>query len=186
MKNLTPIATAIALSLSAIAPVTQAVQLADGTIYFNHPPRLMSAITTRDTANAWNAKYYFTLTVPENAGEPLQDIAIAQHDGIDDIRFNLDKTEAFAGTYRDKQSPFNISQVTQNEETNAVSVRLDPPVPPGTTVTIALHALRNPRSSGIYQFGVTAFPAGDKIYGQFLGFGRLHFYRNGNGFFWDF
>nr|WP_199755917.1 DUF2808 domain-containing protein [Chroococcidiopsis cubana] len=45
---------------------------------------------------------------------------------------------------------------------------------PGTTVTVALRAKRNP-SGGIYLFGVTAFPTGEKSSGQFLGYGRLHF-----------
>lgn len=33
--------------------------------------------------------------------------------------------------------------------------------------------------SGVYLFGVTAFPAGEKSHGQFIGFGRLHFYNDG-------
>lgn len=59
----------------------------------------------------------------------------------------------------------------------------DPPVPPATTVTLRLRPERNPRISGIYLFGVTAYPTAAKR-GQFLGYGRLHFYdRDSNLFF---
>ncbi|MDZ4877634.1 MAG: hypothetical protein CLLPBCKN_007069 [Chroococcidiopsis cubana SAG 39.79] len=53
-------------------------------------------------------------------------------------------------------------------------IAFDPPVSPGTTVTVALRAESNP-DGGIYLFGVTAFPAREKSSGQFLGYGRLHF-----------
>lgn len=191
MRILTQFITPVALLLSLcgiaivdtgwVASTSEAVQLADGTVYFNHPPRLISATTTRNSAYAWNAKYYFTLNVPENAGEPLQQVAIAQYQGFDDVRFNLEKTQAFEGTYRDKVSPFTIATVTRIEDAGPIQIAFDPPVPAGKTVTIALHAIRNPTDGGIYQFGVTAFPAGEKSYGQFLGFARLHFYRNGDG-----
>lgn len=50
------------------------------------------------------------------------------------------------------------------------------PVQPGTTVTIAVEAKRNPNSGGIYLFGVTAYLVGEKANGLFLGYGRLTFY----------
>jgi Protein of unknown function (DUF2808) len=58
-------------------------------------------------------------------------------------------------------------------------VQFNPPVQPGRKVTIALSPQRNPAYSGVYLFGVTAFPTGEKSHGQFLGFGRLHFYDGG-------
>ncbi|HEY9294790.1 MAG TPA: DUF2808 domain-containing protein [Phormidium sp.] len=47
---------------------------------------------------------------------------------------------------------------------------------------MALDPVRNPCFSGVYLFGVTAFPQGEKAHGQFLGFGRFHFYDRRNLF----
>ena len=72
-----------------------------------------------------------------------------------------------------------------DEDQQSVTLTFDPPVAPGNTVTIALEPERNPRRSGVYLFGVTAYPSGEKTYGQFLGYGRLHFYdRGGDPFRW--
>jgi hypothetical protein len=71
-----------------------------------------------------------------------------------------------------------LGNVTADEENQTVSVTFDPPVPPGTVVTLGLKAERNPRSGGVYLFGVTAFPPGESAYGQFLGYGRFNFYES--------
>ena len=165
---------------SAASQSATAIALRDGTVYFEQPPRLLEAVTTQNTAYVWGATYYFTVRLPENAGEPLQQVTINQHDGIEYVRFKLEDTEAFEGTYRQKGAELNLAEVKSDRQTRSVAIAFSPPVPPGTTITIALYPRRNPESSGIYQFGVTAFPPGEKSHGQFLGFGRLHFYRYGD------
>lgn len=161
-----------AFSLSA-----QSVQLADGTVAFVQPPRLLEARTTEKGVRTIGAKYYFTLGLPSDAGEPLQRVTITQRESPDVIRFSLDKTEAFTDEDRDQQ--LALDEVTRDKETRTVTVTFNPPVPPGETVTIRLRA-RNPDVPGVYLFGVTAFPQGEKVSSQFLGFGRLQFY-SGNG-----
>lgn len=156
----------------------QAVQLADGTFYFVQPPSLLRARTTDKGVRALGAKYYFTLSVPEGAGEPLQRVTIAQQEGADTIRFSLDKTQAFADDEGDKLA---LGKVTRDKATRTVSVVFNPPVPPGQTVTVRLRPFQNPSAPGVYLFGVTAFPQGEKAHGQFLGFGRLQFYSGSNG-----
>jgi len=47
-------------------------------------------------------------------------------------------------------------------------------------VTIGVKPRRNPDFGGVYLFGVTAFPAGEKSRGLYLGAGRLHFFENFN------
>jgi len=37
--------------------------------------------------------------------------------------------------------------------------------------------VRNPCYGGAYLFGLTAFPQGEVPHGQFLGYGRIHFYQ---------
>ncbi len=163
-----------------LTPFAQAVQLADGTVYFNHPPRLLEARTTEKGIRTFGAKYYFTLSLPADAGEPLQRVTIAQRQAADNIRFSLDKTQAFAD--QDRESEVSLGEVVDDKETQAVSVVFNPPVQPGQSVTIRLRPRRNPDVPGVYLFGVTAFPPGEKTHGQFLGFGRLHFYGGGDGF----
>lgn len=156
----------------------QAVQLRDGTVYFNTPPTLGNVYNTIRRTTASNGVYYFTLTLPENAGEPLQRIAITQRDASSTsrmVQYNTDDTQAFTGTHRHPGEPLTVKQTTYDRDTQTAIVTLDPPVPPGTTVTIGLHPVRNPQVDGIYLFEVTAYPAGEKTYGQFLGYGRLTF-----------
>lgn len=155
---------------------TLAIQLQDGTVYFAQPPRLVKAVTTRSETYAWSATYYFTLSLSPDAGVPLERVTITKTEGGGKIRYNPEKTIAFEGTHRDKGQRLTVEAVAIAEETDTVSVTFNPPVPPGKTVTIGLRPLRTPKYGGIYLFGVSAFPAGEKSYGHFLGYGRLHFY----------
>ena len=49
-----------------------------------------------------------------------------------------------------------------------------------TVITVAIESQRNPSWSGVYEFGVTAYPTGENGLGQFLGYGRINFYGNSN------
>ncbi|MEH1816523.1 MAG: DUF2808 domain-containing protein [Nostoc sp.] len=159
-------------------PVTQAVQLRDGLVYFVQPPTLVGATTTYKEVDVLSATYYFTINVPENAGESLQKVTIAQKEGSENIRYRLDDTRAFVGTRDRKETQLKLGSVTNDRDTRTVSVNFDPPVTPGQTITIALRPVSNPSFSGVYLLGVTAFPVGEKSHGQFLGFGRFQFYSN--------
>lgn len=169
------IALGAAIALSPAFPA-KAVQLADGTTYFVAPPRLLSAVTTQSGTYVWGATYYFTLNLPENAGEPLQTVTFTQQEGIDTLRYNLDETRAFIGPRSEARANLALKRVTSDLQTRTLTVTFDPPVTPGQTITIGLRPMVNPSSGGVYLFGVTAFPRGEKAHGQFLGFGRLHFY----------
>ena len=171
---------ALITGMGGVAPQAQAIQLADGTVYFAQPPRLVAATTTFSGVNMWGATYYFTLRVPQKAGEPLQKVTITQHEGGDDIRFDLEDSRAFEGERHRKGARLTLKEVVRDRKTQTVSVTFDPPVPPGKIVTIGLRPVENPMYSGVYLFAVTAFPRGEKSHGQFSGFGRLHFYNNTN------
>ena len=159
---------------------TLAIQLADGTVYFAQPPSLDKATTTfRDPAVP--ATYYFTLSLPANAGEPLQRVTFTQHQGMEDIQFDLKRTNAEAETLSNSRQRLSLGEVTRNRKTKTVSVTFNPPVPPGRTVKIGLGSVSNPLYGGTYLFGVTAFPVGEKSHGQFLGFGRLQFFIPSGG-----
>lgn len=153
---------------------TQAVQLADGTVYFVQPPRLIDATTTQRAIYQWGATYYFTLSLPENAGEPLQRVTITQQQGGGNINYDLESTKAFEGTRRNRGAKIALRTLKMNHSPT-VEVIFDPPIPPGKTITIGLRPVRNPNVQGVYLFRVTAFPPGEKAHGQYLGFGRLNF-----------
>lgn len=171
------------VGIAAIAQPSRAVQLANGTVYFASPPQLVGASTTFNWVQAWSATYYFTLNLSETAGEPLQKVTIVQDQGTDTIRFNPKRIEAFEGQQGRLGAKIPLGAVAVDRKTRSVSVSFDPPVAPGRFVTIALYPDYNPLYGGVYLFGVTAFPAGEKSHGQFLGFGRLHFYESGPGAF---
>lgn len=159
----------------------QAVELQDGQIYFVHPPLLVDASTTRNTTLAWKPTYYFTLTVPDDAGESLSRVEIQQNDSSTRARrvdYFTDETRAFEGIPGDRGEDLSVGETLFDEDNQTVTVVLDPPVEPGTTVTIGLKPERNPRMSGVYLFGVTAYPSGESAYGQFLGYGQLQIYGN--------
>lgn len=171
---------------------SRAIQLQDGTVYFAQPPRLVSAVTTYNDVYVWGATYYFTVSLPDNAGEPLQKLTINQREGVDYVRFRLKDSFAFEGNRSAKGQKLGLKDATSDasrqaasrlRKTQTLSLTFDPPVSPGKTITIGLKPVQNPTVAGVYLFGVTAFPAGEKSHGQFLGFGRLQFYRHGNNFF---
>lgn len=184
MKNwFASVATALMVSASgtiALSPSAQAVQLR-GTTYFTSPPRLVDAATTQNSIYAWSATYYFTLDIPANAGEPLQKVTIVQQESPDTVRFDPKDTEAFEGGRSGKKLP--LGEVTSDRKSRTVTVNFNPPIQPGRRVTIALAPYQNPSVGGVYLFGVTAFPAGEKSYGQFLGFGRISIYESAPGLF---
>ncbi len=161
-----------------------AVTAPNGTVSFEKSPRLITAHSTFTGVRVRGAIYYFDIELPEDVGEPLQQIVISQRQGQEDIKFRLDKTVAYVGTHRKKKARLNIAAVTQDTTNQAIKIVFDVPISPGTNFTVGIKPKRNPFWSGVYLFGVTAFPAGDKTNGLYLGVGRFHFYSS--GYFGDF
>lgn len=153
--------------------LAQAAQLADGSVYFLYPPSLLRARVTQGFSRV-SSTYYFTLDIPRDAGEPLKRVTITEQTGLENIKFKLKETQAFLPSQSKQEIP--MEQMTVEQHSRTVSVTFATPITPGQTVTVALRSVQNPAQDGIYLFGVTAFPQGEKTHGQFLGFGRLHFY----------
>jgi hypothetical protein len=177
---------ALALSASFLSGAmlpARAVQLSDGRIAFAQPPRLVGATATQKTAYAWGSTYYFTLNLLADAGEPLQKVVIAPEPNVDRAWFDLRDTVAFEGDRDRSEARLPIQDVTVDPKTKAITVTFDPPITPGKTLTVGLYANRNPNTGGVYLYGVTAFPAGEKAYGQFLGYGRIQITDRWDGFF---
>lgn len=168
------------LSTLMVVPPSLAGQRPDGTVFFDAPPRLETVRTTFNETQVRGATYYFTLTLPSQAGEPLGGIVIEQRSGVDDIPLLLDRTRAFLGTPSDKQDNIPLAYVTQSEDNRKIIVQLAKPVPAGTTFTIGLKPRKNPQYDGVYNFGITAVPAASRIQELYLGVRQLRFYDRSN------
>ena len=166
----------LAAPVPAQLPPSQeyAVQLRDGTTAFTSQPRLLSVTTTNNNTRSWSAAYYFTIELPADASEPLKTIQIEQTQGFNIPRYNWEKTTIFTGHRRNRGAVFAIESASISDRT--ITLVLDDPIPPGTTFTVKLSPIRNPRTSGVYLFRVATFPAGENPQPAILRVGRLHFY----------
>lgn len=152
-----------------------AVQLPNGQTAFTQSPRLIQTTTTNAVIDA-PAIYRFTITLPEGAGEPLKAIRIEQRKNVETIQFQEQSSQAFEGVQAHRESEVSLSAVGGRSEPGAVTVVFDKPIQPGNTITLSVTPQRNPSTSNIYQFGITAFPAGEDARGQFLGYGQISIY----------
>ncbi|NJM56461.1 MAG: DUF2808 domain-containing protein [Synechococcales cyanobacterium RU_4_20] len=163
-------------------PQAIAVQFSDGTRHFAAVPRLVKVSTTQNQAHTWGGRYYITVSVPEDASEPLGKLEIRQDEGSDRLGpFEFDRTLAFVEG--DRQRSVQVEWVELDRDRQTIAVAFNPPIPPGKTLTLGLVPVRTP-DAGIYLWGITAFPAGEKVASQFLGYGRLHFYDDRDRSFW--
>jgi hypothetical protein len=147
------------------------------TLSFIQPPRLLSVTSSSTNVNA-PAIYHFTIALPMTAGKPLERLVFKQISGSETIEFSPRRVQVFTGERRQPDRSVTV-QATVEARTGAVFVTLNPPIPPGTSITVALRPIRNPSADGIYLIEVTAFSAGEGSHGQFLGFGRFQFYQSG-------
>ena len=138
---------------------------------------LVDTHATFNEVRARQAKYYFDLKLSEDVGESLGKVEIEQRAGGEEVKFKLDKTQVYLGTHDRKQQ--EIEAVAFDDPTTGkITVELKRGVLPGSSLTVALKPKRNPDLAGVYLFGVTDFPPGEKSQGLYLGAGRLHFYQS--------
>jgi hypothetical protein len=157
---------------SSLAPAS-ANPLADSKLVFEHAPQLVKASTTQLAAFVSGGTYEFTLTVPQDAGAPLQAVTISQAANAAKIQFAPDQSHAVANG-----TTVPISAIG-GASSDDVTIAFERPIPPGSTVTISLLAQRNAGGAGVYLFGVTAYPVGDATNGLFLGYGRVSLFNQG-------
>lgn len=161
------------LAASVFVPPVVAGQVGEKT-FFDRVPRLVRAATDNQQTYISGATYEFTLSVPADAGAPLEAVTIAPD--ATTTEFDVSRSVAYVNGGR----AATLASVggPQSTNSNAATIVFNPPIQPGQTVTIALKAQRNPDREGTQLFGITAYPAGESGVGQFLGFGRLTFYSN--------
>lgn len=173
-------AMAIVLGISTIPSLSNkpatALDLGDAGVFFDHAPKLVH----RDTMATYNvpnvrSTYYFTISVPEDAGEPLKAVKITQLPNYEKVEFNVAASDAYVHHQTDGAEQVALSSIGGPKQEGEVTIIFDEPIQPGDEVELGLQVEENPRFGGIYQFSVTAFPEG--LYGQGLDLGvaRLHF-----------
>ncbi|MBD2033511.1 DUF2808 domain-containing protein [Leptolyngbya sp. FACHB-321] len=152
-----------------------------GQSFFSHPPQLVRAAALPNGGSV-SSTYEFTLTVPQDAGQPLKAVTIAQAPSAETVKFNVTNNRASIGRRFAAGPEIRLASVRGDQSTNLgeATVVFNQPVLPGNTVTLSLPVQKNPHSSGVYLFGVTAYPEGENGLGQFLGYGRINFYGNSN------
>ncbi|MBW4521029.1 MAG: DUF2808 domain-containing protein [Scytolyngbya sp. HA4215-MV1] len=150
-----------------------ATPIGNGQYAFDRAPRVVRLTSNIIQTNQPGDTYRLVITVPENAGAPLQAIRISQPNNQEAIVFKPNQTRIFANN-----PATEIPQVSVGgtENTNDLLIVLHHPVQPGQTVTFYLKPQQNPSQDGAYLLGITAYPSGENSPGLFLGYGRLTFH----------
>ena len=183
LKNFRPLFTAL-LGLGLGFPTAIAVQgqndpyPADATFFTGTPPSLVDVDASFNGVNIPDSRYYFSISLPQGEIEPLGKITLHQQPNPSPITFDLSQTQVFSGMPSQRGSDLSSQALAIGGDSQTIVVQFDPPIAPGSTVTIGLLAEQNPQVEGVYQFRVQAFPAGPSPVGLDLGVGRLQFYEN--------
>ncbi|MDG2989781.1 DUF2808 domain-containing protein [Candidatus Synechococcus calcipolaris G9] len=168
---------ALVLSSLSLALPAKAIEFPSGETAFASPPALVSAITPTNERGIWGPTYYFTLTVPETAGVPVQAVKISQGTNQETIHFIGHESRAFQGTRQAQGTSIPLMSIGGPDlDPQETLVVFEQPIMPGSTATIALKAQRNPEFSGTYVLGMTAIPVGDNGRPQFLGYQQISIY----------
>ncbi len=164
------------LSTSLSGLPASALRIGGDQTVFEKAPRLIKAGASQTAAGA-SSSYQFTIEVPQDAGEALQAVKITQKPNLEQIDFERNLTRAYLGDLFADAPSLSVTSIGGREPTdsNEVLVVFERPVQPGNKVTVSLKATKNPQFGGVYLFGITAFPVGEKSPGLYLGSARLNF-----------
>jgi Protein of unknown function (DUF2808) len=176
-KQLHCLSALLLLGITLEAPA-RAIQVGDGTRYFNRVPVLVSNQAYERIFNA-SSRYAFVISLPADAGEALGRIDIDLGDFGSD--YSVDTGRTTVHDLEDQRIAVKKTTVLPPRtpsENPVVSIELAEPLQPGKTAVIYLRIALTPRIGGVQMLGVTAFPAGEKVHGQFLGFGRVNLWDN--------
>jgi hypothetical protein len=148
----------------------------DGQTWFTAPPWRVEFTSYWWYRMQAGAEYYFTVTLPEQAGAGLGGLTIRQTRGVDrDFPFFTHRTRAFVGRPRREGAAIPV-QASFDQGSRTMTVRFPEPPPPGQTVTVALRPWHNPTWADTYMFGVQALPAGANPVPASLGFATMPIY----------
>lgn len=123
------------------------------------------------------SQYYFTVTLPTDAGAGLGGLVIQQTRGVDrNFQFFPNQTTAFLGTPRREGTSFPV-QAQFDNASRTMTVTFPQPPQPGQTITLSLVPQNNPRWADTYMFAVQALPAGPNPVPASLGYATMGIYN---------
>ena len=171
--SLLPLAVA-APELAGLAPA-RAVEL-QGQSWFSTPPWQVIFTNYYSDVSQVGGEYYFTVTLPEQAGVGLGGLTITQTRGVDrSFNFNLAASRAFLGKPRHEGAAVPV-QVRFDADQRRFQISFPEPPKPGATLTLALKPWMNPNQADTYMFAVEALPAGPNPAAAPLGFATMQIY----------
>lgn len=171
------VALAVGLALApALAPHAAVAVELRGSTYFASPPWKAEWLTYSSNVAQGNVDHYITIALPDRAGVGLGELGIAQIRGVDTgFLSRINRVRAFVGRPRREGPPITV-QAAFDASSGQWRVLFLEPVPPGSTVTVALRAWRNPWWSDTYLFQVVAWPAGPDPMPSPVGVATLRIY----------
>ena len=169
---------ALLLAAPALSPAVipaRAVEL-QGQTWFAKPPWKVVFRNYYWYVMQTGGEYYFTLTLPEQAGVGLGGLLIQQTRGVD-RQFPLmpERSRAFLGQPR-REGPSIPVEADFDNQRRIFSLRFPQPPQPGQTITVALRPWYNPTQADTYMFSVQALPEGPNPVPASLGFATMPIY----------
>ncbi len=155
--------TALHPQVAQAGPIPAAVTSQQPLIQFRSTSRQRAARPT----------YFFTVRNPGQA-PPMKAVRIVQNRNLGTVRFKENSVKAFAGKRPQQNRALALAPIGGVSEPGAITVAFQKPVLPGETITIVVKPQKNPKASGRYQFGITAFTQPTDITGRLLGYGYLN------------
>ncbi|MEY2644066.1 MAG: hypothetical protein RLZZ124_344 [Cyanobacteriota bacterium] len=147
-----------------------------GQTWFSRPPWRVLFRSYYWYVMQTGVEYYFTLTLPEQAGAGLGGLEIQQTRGVDtQFPFMAERSRAFVGEPRREGAVIPV-QASFDEVRRRFSLRFPTPPQPGQTITVALRPWHNPSQADTYMFSVQALPAGPNPVPASLGFATMPIY----------
>lgn len=159
-------------AIALLPEASLAVKFADGRTAFEAAPRIVGTFSPHTTRNA-ETTYYFTLYVPENAGESLKALRIEQLPNVETRVLRDNTLKAFQGTPLARADNVPLAAIGGPDDPGEISIVFEQPIQPGQTVTVGIEPNRNPRTENFYQYSLTAFPDGSMGIGLPLGITRI-------------
>ena len=160
------------VALQLVAAPAQALEL-DGQTWFARPPWKVTFTNYYTYVGQTAATYYFTVTLPDQAGAGLGGLVIQQTRGVDrSFQFAPARTQAFVGLPRREGAAIPV-QASFDPQARRITVQFPQPPQPGQTITVALKPWNNPFQADTYMFSVQALPAGPNPVPASLGFATM-------------
>ncbi|TVQ43705.1 MAG: DUF2808 domain-containing protein [Gloeocapsa sp. DLM2.Bin57] len=165
-------------SLAIFLLTSQPIKAQPSNAFTGTPPTFVGATVPHNSVGFRLSWYYFTTNLPVDSQQSLGKLTITPGSNFSTIDFNLNETQAFLGSFRNRGEAINIQQVNLDPDNQTIEIIFAEPIPPDTVFTVGLRARQNPTSEGVYLFRIYAFPAGDNPIGLDLGVARLSFYQS--------